>query len=488
MNNLLCHKLPSVQKEALNILAAYKLKYLLPYKENLERFLDEKDFRTELVAFPLAGQDTLIKAEHREDIVPVIMRILFGRLRAVKSGGKKKGSKGNVNARRGLILHHMMELSEAEMMIFFDLIFRDLFTGVEIKQGDSEGLYEHILQGGDCPDKSTQQLQACIEMMQVIFSKLGKLLDTSLDYLLSVIIWIGFILHNKTAGDRARAVRNSLYSLMATFFYKYSSHQWSNSATSAMMKVFIWKMVDKFETDSLQTTSGLLQVLMAWSKEEKYHQLLEYTHPETGTRIMEKICSVLLNTNTSPKVILNILNVIHNLVTAEGDQMEVEGSEENTKQGAGVVLKEISIILEYFQVWIQKSNENVRNITKVGIKLDILATLAPFVSSEEIALRLFKQLLTLSSSLKKPESVLKVLTISKLLVHKIPKGEVRSLVSDLIPLYGRVATRAERLELSLIIQNCASLDEEMLLVSEICSDINSYDEVCILYQSFSSTT
>ena len=159
-------------------------------------------------------------------------------------------------------------------------------------------------------------------------------------------------------------------------------------------------------------------------------------------------------------------------------EVEVEGSGE--KKGASLVLKEISVILEYFQVWIQKSNENVRNITKVGIKLDILATLAPYVSSEEIALRLFKQLLTLSSSLKKPESVLKVLIISKLLVQKVPSAEVRSLVTDLVPLYGRVATRGERLELSLILQNCAELDKEMALVAEICSDLNSYDTVCCL--------
>ena len=61
-NNLLCHKLASVQNVALDILVAYKLKFLLPYKLNLRKFLDEKDFKAELLAFPLAGDDCQIKA------------------------------------------------------------------------------------------------------------------------------------------------------------------------------------------------------------------------------------------------------------------------------------------------------------------------------------------------------------------------------------------------------------------------------------------
>ena len=97
--------------------------------------------------------------------MPVIMRLLYGRMRAVKAGGRKKGGKGNVNARRGLILQHMMELPESEMMIFFDLVFKDLFTDCSLKQ--DECVFQYILESKTCPSKTTKQLQACIEMMQV---------------------------------------------------------------------------------------------------------------------------------------------------------------------------------------------------------------------------------------------------------------------------------------------------------------------------------
>ena len=75
-------------------------------------------------------------------------------------------------------------------------------------------------------------------MMQVIMAKLGQLLhNTSLDYLVSVIIWMGNIVNNLVYSDTVRSVRNNLYSLLATFYNKVTipfpvSHSTSGSITS----------------------------------------------------------------------------------------------------------------------------------------------------------------------------------------------------------------------------------------------------------------
>lgn len=269
VHSLLCHKLSSVQKVSLDILVGYKLKYLSPYKENLGRLLEDRDFKAELLNFPMGGDDTQIKEEHRADLLPVILRLLYGRMRAVKAGGRKKGGKGTVNARRGLILQHMMELSEQEMLIFFELVFKDLFTGSNLVEG--ENVAEYILRGGECPAKTTKQLQACIEMMQVIMSKLGQLLNNNLNYLVSVIIWMGYIVNNLPYTDTVRSVRNNLYSLLATFYTKYSDFKWEETSIEATLSVFVWKLLPKFETDFIHSSSGLLQLLLAWSKDRKYH-------------------------------------------------------------------------------------------------------------------------------------------------------------------------------------------------------------------------
>ena len=475
VHSLLCHKLAAVQKVALDILVAFKLKYLLPYKENLGRLLEEKDFKSELLTFPLGGEDTQIKAEHREDLLPVILRLLYGRMRAVKAGGRK-ARKGNVNARRGLILQHMLELSEEEMLIFFELVFKDLFTGSGLQKG--ECVAQYILSGKDCPEKTTKQLQACIEMMQVIMSKMGKLLDTSLQYLASVILWMGYILQHLPNTDTVRSVRNSLYSLLAAFYNKYTDFAWGEAATEAVLAVLVWNVLPKFETDFIHSSSGLLQLLLAWSKNSRLHELfIKTSQEENAPRILESVCKVLSNGATNPKVILTILNIIHNLVIIENDEEgEVSEGDHSSKPGIKVVLNEMDTILNYFQTWIKSSNENIKNLTKVGIKLDILITLAPHVASSDCSVLLLKQLLTMSNSLKKAESVLKVLTISKLLVTHIATADIQPLVQIMVPMFSRVATRNERLELCSVLQNCAVQDPTMNLLAEICTDLNSYDK------------
>jgi U3 small nucleolar RNA-associated protein 20 len=117
-----------VQALALEILVAYKLKFLLPYKDHLLRLIDEKQFKSELLAFPLGEETTDIKPEHRADLMPVLLRLLYGRMRAAKAG-KKHGGRGAIQGRRALIMHHMLALPEQEVRYFFNLVFEDLFTG-----------------------------------------------------------------------------------------------------------------------------------------------------------------------------------------------------------------------------------------------------------------------------------------------------------------------------------------------------------------------
>ena len=133
---------------------AFKLKFLLPYKENLYRLLEEKDFKQELLAFPLGQEESSIAEEHRQDLMPVILRLLYGRMRA-KKAGKKGGGRAVVVARRGLVLHNLMALPEHELKIFLDLVFNDLF---EEGQKD-ENLFQYILQQKDIPERSSGQMQ-----------------------------------------------------------------------------------------------------------------------------------------------------------------------------------------------------------------------------------------------------------------------------------------------------------------------------------------
>ena len=44
------------------------------YRENFERLLDDKTFKTEVVLFSVDEESTEIKPEHRQELLPYLMR------------------------------------------------------------------------------------------------------------------------------------------------------------------------------------------------------------------------------------------------------------------------------------------------------------------------------------------------------------------------------------------------------------------------------
>ena len=92
---------PLVQKTALKCLKAFKLPWLLPYLEKLMRLADNATLRSELAAFPLGLKSTSVRGgddmeailpEHRANLVPLLVALLFPKMRkrSGRLGGKGK--------------------------------------------------------------------------------------------------------------------------------------------------------------------------------------------------------------------------------------------------------------------------------------------------------------------------------------------------------------------------------------------------------------
>lgn len=88
---------PAVQQAVLKCLKAFKMSWLAPYVDRLLRLADNKTLRAELAAFPLALKPTSlregdeeIQPEHRQALLPVVMALLFPKMRkrSGRLGGK----------------------------------------------------------------------------------------------------------------------------------------------------------------------------------------------------------------------------------------------------------------------------------------------------------------------------------------------------------------------------------------------------------------
>lgn len=94
---------PLVQKTALNVLKLFKIPWLNPYHDSLLRIIDNKTLRAELTSFPLAVDSSSVRKddqvieilpEHRQELVSILIAVLFPRMR--KRNGRL-GGKGTRN-------------------------------------------------------------------------------------------------------------------------------------------------------------------------------------------------------------------------------------------------------------------------------------------------------------------------------------------------------------------------------------------------------
>lgn len=56
----------------------YRKKHLMQYYENFNRLLNDTTFRNELTLFSIDTENSVVKAEDRPTVMPVLLRILYG--------------------------------------------------------------------------------------------------------------------------------------------------------------------------------------------------------------------------------------------------------------------------------------------------------------------------------------------------------------------------------------------------------------------------
>ncbi|EGV61945.1 hypothetical protein CANTEDRAFT_131403 [Yamadazyma tenuis ATCC 10573] len=113
LNILTSQRLVS-QKLALDVILNYKIHSLSNYRDNLKNLLDDTLFKDELTKFITNEQDSSIEAEDMDVLMPLILRILFGRVQ----GGAKSNSKAS---RKNAVINILPSLNQEHIIAFLKL-------------------------------------------------------------------------------------------------------------------------------------------------------------------------------------------------------------------------------------------------------------------------------------------------------------------------------------------------------------------------------
>ncbi|KAG8164752.1 hypothetical protein KVR01_005027 [Diaporthe batatas] len=175
---LLANREIEVQKLALKAILAWKQEGVKPYKENLENLLDDARFKNELTVF--LQDDELIRGEHRAELMPVLLRILYGRATA------KKGAASGRNGLHATRLAVIRNLSLEDVGGFLDIALGNLR---DVRVVDASGLSQSLLREERI---TARKMVGLLHMVDSVINELGASVERYMSPLVNAVLYCLF--------------------------------------------------------------------------------------------------------------------------------------------------------------------------------------------------------------------------------------------------------------------------------------------------------
>lgn len=518
--DLLTSKNSEVQKAALNCLFAYKHKYLLPYKEHLNNFVDEKHLKSELTHFKITKEDSVIEEDHRESLLPILMRIIYAKM-TMRVGMRTGGKAGGI-LRRKMILRFLAGTEEEEMFTFVQMAFKPFQNRLPISSGGSVDLRQMVSDVISQVDLTNvtppKRLQSAVNLLAILIEQFGgKMIEKLLPHLLRILICIlaqvtGIL--NKSDEIHSgflpsiRNVRTSCINILARFFVHFENYKWTTSEIDSVFDIAVFPWLEKLPLEGIHSPTALLKMFLAWSQNPRYYSLLvkHQENDETFTPLVY-VMRLLLGPKTHPSVANTILEMIEKMLTLQDydklnqdpDAMEVDERIESLNSvvsnvleinwvslpkginyGSAILLPHVTSILEYARKKLEKIKKFNKRVKKS--ELVILSRISEFVSDSKTSdtlLSLIVPILVKKASLgESEETIVDLLTTVTNLIKNVknPEQHIR-ILTPLISCISGVLPRRDLIQLFNIIASRSSenIREKMIRDFNLLKALNSWD-------------
>lgn len=493
--NLLSHWNSSVQKIALDCLMAYKHSYLVPYKEQLYGIIDEKTFKKTMTSFKLNKEEAVVVEEHRKDLMPILMRILYSKLTT-------KAPKGQGQERKSLILRTLGGCDEDEIRIILGMAFKvyerylddDPYTMVTSMSTKID--FTSVI--------SAKKMTSTLNFIEIIREEIaGSKSPQFLKYLLNIMMSIGAIVqHIVENGQQAhpsflkmyRAIRISCLKSVTNCFCHFEAYPWSAAEIESIFNVFITPSLHKLTMESLQSPTQLLRLLHTFGKNPRYFSMLtKQPRNVTDDRTPIKyLFDLLLNPQSKPIVCRTIMEMIENLVTLQDDKPNDENpvapipvdnckvydpSRSNINYGSAIIIPFLPKILEKFQINLKKR----MGLTRRDVL--ILSRCTELIEESESCSTLLKLILPIlirKSHSRSDEESLKqmVMTVSNLL-EKVSDPERH--IPDIAPMFQMMTSVEPRKLLCRLLARISKrvagkdIADELATMVKVANELNAWN-------------
>lgn len=306
-----------IQKSAAKAIFTWKNPSIKPYEENLLNLLDEIRFKDE-IGILLQG-DTLIQPEHREAVMPVLLRILYGR--SISRKGAASGKAG-MEGRRLTILR--------------SLSIQDTEQFLEVALGELKDI--HLIENGAVKEQifdnellSVRKQAGLTTMLNGVLKELGTKVAPFAEKLVQAVLYCTIYTSRKLRdegeeGDEdtthigqtslLKDVRQSGLKCLILLYSNATGFDWS-PYTSTIINDIVGPRLENLPIETGQSISAILKLLFIWS-----------SSPETifylgcHKMILPKVAECLAPQKSKGEVKLYILSLIRNIVKLARDEDE----------------------------------------------------------------------------------------------------------------------------------------------------------------------
>lgn len=493
-----------LQLAAMECIFTWKDPNIKPYADNLRNLVDDIKFRDELATFIQNEEQILIDPAHRQGLMPVVMRVLYGRL----IQRSKASNKSNKNARRKVILGGISCCKPEEIRIFIDLALEPFqpilaLPGMDVDseghvtsfQFDPEGyhLMEHI---------AWRKQTGLLNLMEDTIKQFATHILPFLPDLLKVVLYVINFAHSRRspshaqedamdvdeqqeqAGDnkvsdqstKSKEVKALALKRIVDMFKINGDFDFTPFVPS-MFSAFISARLPTLPSDASQDLSTLINLFLVWSKKSTYAPyLVDY-----DARVLPQVIATLSVKSLNEHVLNVLLEILESLLNLCDQEMDVDGE---TSLKEKLVIPHVDLILNDLKFRLTQSKDD----TKFGSgrysvrEISIAARVAPYTKNGEQAATIIELLLP---SLKKPSRTIPekskqdIFTIWAKFIRIVPGFEAGSTLYHhyyvmASSMFATAYSRESRVGLLDVFHAFADVNPELVKVDELLTMLNAY--------------
>uniref|UniRef100_A0A2K5J1T7 Uncharacterized protein n=1 Tax=Colobus angolensis palliatus TaxID=336983 RepID=A0A2K5J1T7_COLAP len=317
---LLLHQDQMVQKITLDCIMTYKHPHILPYRENLQRLLEDRSFKEEIVHFSISEDNTVVKTAHRADLFPILMRILYGRMKN-KTGSKTQGKSAS-GTRMAIVLRFLAGTQPEEIQIFLDLLFEPVR---HFKNGECHSVVIQAVEDLDLSKVLPLGRQhGILNSLEIVLKNISHLISAYLPKILQILLCmtatVSHILDQREKIqlrfiNPLKNLRRLGIKMVTDIFLDWESYQFRTEEIDAVFHGAVWPQVSRLGSESQYSPTPLLKLISIWSRNARYFPLLAKQkpgHPECD--ILTNVFAILSAKNLSDATATIVMDIVDDLL------------------------------------------------------------------------------------------------------------------------------------------------------------------------------